>query len=81
MDGYTWTFSENTVHIFLDGKLWGAVVDTTEQGLPDWSFENLSGLLPDHIVEAIKADPLRRLCLVPNASRAACGPMPADQPT
>jgi hypothetical protein len=56
MEGYTWTFSENSVDIFFDGKLWGTVVDTTAQGLPASSLEKLRDLLPNGVIEAINTN-------------------------
>jgi hypothetical protein len=62
MEGYTWTFGKTTVNIFFNGKVWGGVCSTTHKGqkpsLPsDQSIEySFEGDLPDHVLNAIRAD-------------------------
>jgi hypothetical protein len=55
MDGYTWIVSEKRIDIFHHGDVWGSVIDTAD-GFSQSSLDNLIGLLPNHIVEAVKAD-------------------------
>jgi len=61
MDGYTWIFSQSSINIFLNGKMWGGICSTTLEGqnptLPSGAcLENLRGDLPDHVLDAIKRE-------------------------